>query len=130
MTLFDFPGVSGFLFLAAIVCYLALYRDPGSARSSPPLPPGPRPWPLVGNVGEFPLKPKRVAELVAKYGAYSACDCHQQVSFANTMIGDVVYLSAFGTKVILLGSRQAAVDLLEKRSAIYSDRSFHEYSKL
>ena len=37
-------------------------------------------------------------------------------------IGDVVYVEAMGQSIVVLGSDQAASDLLEKRSAIYSDR--------
>ncbi|KAI0336742.1 CyP450 monooxygenase [Cubamyces sp. BRFM 1775] len=37
--------------------------------------------------------------------------------------GDLVYLDAFGQPILILGTHEAAVDLLEKRSAIYSDRT-------
>ena len=37
-------------------------------------------------------------------------------------IGDVFYLNAAGNNIIVLNSRKAAIDLLERRSAIYSDR--------
>lgn len=37
-------------------------------------------------------------------------------------IGDVVYVETMGQSIVVLGSDQAASDLLEKRSAIYSDR--------
>ena len=57
------------------------------------------------------------------YSSWTAC-------LANIIIGDVVYISAFGTNIILLGTHQAAADLLEKKSAIYSDRDFYDYSKL
>jgi hypothetical protein len=36
--------------------------------------------------------------------------------------GDLVYLEVFGQPIILLNSPKAAKDLLEQRSAIYSDR--------
>ena len=36
--------------------------------------------------------------------------------------GDVVYLEVLGQPMIILGSHETALDLLEKRSAIYSDR--------
>ncbi|KAJ3481860.1 hypothetical protein NLI96_g7376 [Meripilus lineatus] len=36
--------------------------------------------------------------------------------------GDVVYVETMGQSIVVLGSDQAASDLLEKRSAIYSDR--------
>ena len=40
------------------------------------------------------------------------------------MIGNVLYLRLLDQDVIVLGSRQVAVDLLEKRSQLYSDRPF------
>lgn len=43
--------------------------------------------------------------------------------FSNGHPGDVIYLEALGQKIIVLNSIQAAEDLLERRSAIYSDRS-------
>ena len=36
--------------------------------------------------------------------------------------GDVIYLKIFGQSVVILHSLQAARDLLDKRSSIYSDR--------
>lgn len=44
--------------------------------------------------------------------------------------GDVVYLDALGQPMIILGSHEAAADLLEKRSAIYSDRSISTMAEL
>ena len=45
-------------------------------------------------------------------------------SWSQTMwLGDVIHLSAFGQHMIILNSAQAAWDLLEKRSSIYSDRN-------
>lgn len=38
------------------------------------------------------------------------------------LLGDVVYAHLLGKDVVILNSMQAARDLLEKRSAIYSDR--------
>ena len=38
-------------------------------------------------------------------------------------VGDVIHLDVFGQPMIILGSHEAAIDLLEKRSANYSDRS-------
>ena len=36
--------------------------------------------------------------------------------------GDLVYVDVFGQPMIFLNSEKAAIDLLEKRSANYSDR--------
>ncbi|PIL25375.1 cytochrome P450 [Ganoderma sinense ZZ0214-1] len=69
------------------------------------LPPGPAPLPLIGNFLDFPRTHvgREFAEMTKKYG-------------------DVVYLSMLGQDTIVLGSLEAARDLLDKRSANYSDR--------
>ncbi|OJT03486.1 O-methylsterigmatocystin oxidoreductase [Trametes pubescens] len=36
--------------------------------------------------------------------------------------GDLVYLDVLGQPILLLGTHEAAIDLLDKRSALYSDR--------
>lgn len=40
----------------------------------------------------------------------------------NYTIGDVIGLRVLGKSIVILNSRTAIVDLLEKRSAAYSDR--------
>ncbi|RPD69171.1 cytochrome P450 [Lentinus tigrinus ALCF2SS1-7] len=72
-----------------------------------PLPPGPPPRFFVGNVPDLPKK--------FGYRGYDAL-CKQY--------GDIVHLDAFGIPLIILGTQQVAVDLLERRSATYSDRRF------
>ena len=42
--------------------------------------------------------------------------------YADRELGDVVYVQIFGQPMVILDSLQAARDLLEKRSSIYSDR--------
>ncbi|KAI0676611.1 cytochrome P450 [Trametes maxima] len=81
-----------------------VYVSPsGSVR---PPPPGPRPLLLVGNVLDVPTENMEV-----QYRAH--CDKY----------GDsVVYINVFGQPILVLGSHEAAVDLLEKRSALYLDR--------
>lgn len=37
-------------------------------------------------------------------------------------LGDVIHLKVLGRDIIVLNSVQAATDLLEKRSGLYSDR--------
>ncbi|GAA5836682.1 hypothetical protein JCM11251_002697 [Rhodosporidiobolus azoricus] len=74
-------------------------------RKAANLPPGPAPGFFVGNRNQAPAtKPWRwFRDLNQKYG-------------------DVVYLQMGQTPTIVLGSAQAAWDLLEKRSNIYSSR--------
>ncbi|KAH9058997.1 cytochrome P450 [Lactarius vividus] len=68
------------------------------------LPPGPRGLPLIGNVQrivdqEWLASPKRKDEY-----------------------GEVMYINALGTGMLIINSQRVAIDLLEKRSTIYSDR--------
>ena len=49
-------------------------------------------------------------------------DQEKECVCAQTIPGDVMHFSAFGRSVVVLNSKTAVFDLLEKRSAIYSDR--------
>ena len=42
----------------------------------------------------------------------------------NLVVGEITYLNVLGRKMIILNSSKAAVDLLDKRSSIYSERWF------
>ncbi|KAI0753465.1 cytochrome P450 [Daedaleopsis nitida] len=68
-------------------------------------PPGPTPWPLLGNILIL-FRKKPWQAFTALYREY----------------GDVVYLTMLGTPVIVLNSVEAVNDLFESRSGIYSDR--------
>ncbi|KAH9917068.1 cytochrome P450 [Fomitopsis serialis] len=71
------------------------------------LPPGPRPFPILGNIPQMTLNfpEKRFAQWGKKYG-------------------DMIFLKLFNTPVLVINSAAAARDLLDKRSAIYSDRPY------
>ena len=69
------------------------------------LPPGPKPYPLLGNVLEMPA-----SYIWLKYAEWSK------------VYGDVFHLVAFGQHYIILNSHQACSDLFESRSMIYSDK--------
>ncbi|KAF9256203.1 cytochrome P450 [Marasmius fiardii PR-910] len=68
-------------------------------------PPGPTPLPFIGNLLQIPT-------------------INPEHTFTNwsAVYGDVVYLQIFQQPMVLLNTFEAAQDLLEKRSAIYSDR--------
>ncbi|RDB17677.1 O-methylsterigmatocystin oxidoreductase [Hypsizygus marmoreus] len=70
-----------------------------------PLPPGPPPEPLLGHLRLIPGD-------------------HQDALFYEwgKIYGDVFHLRVLGRSIIVLNSAEAAVDLLDKRSANYSDR--------
>ncbi|EMD37513.1 hypothetical protein CERSUDRAFT_50154 [Gelatoporia subvermispora B] len=78
-----------------------------------PLPPGPSPLPLIGNVFDMPNNyPWKVYAKWAK------------------TYGDVVHLQVLGKHIIVLHSLDASRDLLDGRSSIYQDREVTEIVKL
>ncbi|KAG2070197.1 cytochrome P450 [Suillus decipiens] len=88
--------------LAAIGTYLVkqvLNKNPA------PYPPGPRGWPLIGNIRDMPqIKPwLTFAEWGKKYGAIS-------------------HIEVLGQHFIVLNSVKSAIDMLDKKSTVYSDR--------
>ncbi|KAK7043906.1 hypothetical protein VNI00_008072 [Paramarasmius palmivorus] len=74
--------------------------------SSSPLPPGPKPLPIIGNAldlrKDYPWK--TFAEWSKQYG-------------------NLVHVSIFGQPIIVVGSAKVAYDLFEKKSSVFSGRS-------
>ncbi|KAF8729783.1 cytochrome P450 family, partial [Rhizoctonia solani] len=69
-------------------------------------PPSPASLPLVGNLFSIP----------------SGQECVAFAEIGEKLKSDIVYLELFGQKIVVLNSAEAASDLLDKRSGIYSDR--------
>ncbi|KAF4586172.1 hypothetical protein EYR38_010446 [Pleurotus pulmonarius] len=94
--------VSWAIFILLVVSGIYVTNYHSSSRHYPP---GPKSDPLIGNLRQIPLE-------------------HQERTFSDwgTRYGDVVYARLLGKEMIILNTLQAARDLLEKRSAIYSDR--------
>ncbi|KAL1938290.1 hypothetical protein VTO73DRAFT_11741 [Trametes versicolor] len=93
----------------AVGCLLLLLHAfaPASAwaRKSRKLPPGPRGLPVLGNALQLPT-------------TFAERALHEW----GKTFGDVVYFKIFRTSAIVLNTFETARDLLDKRSAIYSDR--------
>jgi hypothetical protein len=101
-------------YLAAFIAgFLALLVLKRRNRRSLPLPPGPRPLPLIGNLLDVPREKEWLT-----YQAWHA------------QYGDVVYIEALGQKIVVLGSAAAVTELMEQRGAIYSDRPTTPMSQL
>ncbi|EPS94263.1 hypothetical protein FOMPIDRAFT_1063274 [Fomitopsis schrenkii] len=76
-----------------------------TARTTRPYHSGPRGWPVIGNLLQIPQ--------VGPWLVYSA--------WADKL-GDVVHPSALSDHLVILTTAQAAKDLLDGRSTMYSDR--------
>ena len=74
-------------------------------RPSHPYPPGPRGLPLIGNVADMPKD--YVWLTFSRWGK---------------IYGPLTYLNMMGQPVIVINDHKTAIDLLEKRGSIYSDR--------
>ncbi|KAM5537396.1 hypothetical protein V8D89_008915 [Ganoderma adspersum] len=102
MSYFPFTTVF-FSFLGGLLYYLLSSQRTG--HSGIRLPPGPPGLPVIGNV-------------------LSLATSHPWKRFAlwSSTYGPVVHLKVFNYNVIILNSSKAAFDLLDQRSANYSDR--------
>ena len=98
-------------------------------RQRSDLPPGPKGYPIVGNL--FDLPPTHLWEKFSEFGKqYGPLSLLMPARFSllhgrmltNPFAGEITYLNVIGQKMIILNSSKAAVDLLDKRSSIYSNR--------
>ncbi|SPJ74527.1 related to O-methylsterigmatocystin oxidoreductase [Fusarium torulosum] len=97
--------------LAVLILYYVLI--PSKKRSGLPLPPGPKPLPLVGNI--FDLPPAGTAE-------------YKHWAKHNELYGPISHLNVLGTPLIVLNDRDAMHDLLEKKSTKTSSRPWSPFA--
>ncbi|KAJ6544393.1 cytochrome P450 [Mycena capillaripes] len=92
-----------FAAIALPICLYLVYRQ--RLSNSFPLPPGPPRDPIIGHLRHMPSTNR-------------AAVFHEW----SKTYGDVMYLEVLGNPIIVLNTEQVAAELLNKRSAIYSDR--------
>ncbi|EKM53298.1 uncharacterized protein PHACADRAFT_163592 [Phanerochaete carnosa HHB-10118-sp] len=92
--------------IVGIFVALALYAWSRSAKSDKlPVPPGPKPVPILGNV----------LDLTAKELWLRATGWAKQY-------GDIVYIHLLGQGLVFCNTYEVAQDLLDKKGSIYSDK--------
>ena len=69
------------------------------------LPPGPKGWPIIGNIFDMPLE----------YPWFTYATWGKKY-------GPLTYVNIAGLPILVVNSHRIAVDLLEKRGQIYSGR--------
>ena len=107
-----------FILAVSVYVFVVLRR-----RRRLPLPPGPPSWPIIGSALEMPTKRPwlKYTEWCKTCGEYLEISLSRRV-LTFTSDSDVVFVNVLSQPAVILGSVEAATDLLERRSQIYSDR--------
>ncbi|KAG7451809.1 cytochrome P450 [Guyanagaster necrorhizus] len=91
-----------FIVLVGLIFVWDLFRR---TRHNAPFPPGPRGLPLIGNLLDMPSEKEWLS--FAKWGE---------------KYGDIVSVSVLGRRLVIINSAQMAINILDRKSSIYSDR--------
>lgn len=99
-----------------------LYKGTINPQSLP-LPPGPKGYPLIGNLSDLPTHKPWLAyhDMFKKHGQLTKAVL-PSFHLTPDLIGDMVYLNVLGQGFLVLGSLERTNDLFERRSSNYSDR--------
>jgi hypothetical protein len=91
-------------------------------KNPAPYPPGPQRLPIIGNILDMPrLKPwLTFTEWGKNYGKYlTSCPIH---IFQCPVAGGISHVEVLGQHMIVLNSSKTAIEMLDKKSFVYSDR--------
>lgn len=118
-----------------VFCIAILYYRlaAGKGADQIPLPPGPPPWPIIGNALDLaPVEPpgpfRRWKEQFGMLFFLARVIFPPQR--LTRLPGNMVHLTALGQHIVVLNSAKVIVELLEKRGRIYSSRPNSVMAKL
>ncbi|KAK2606570.1 hypothetical protein N8I77_005311 [Diaporthe amygdali] len=95
------------LAVATAIIVLLLIKKVLERRKALPLPPGPKPWPLLGNITDMPPQGQVEWRHWLKH---------------KDLYGPLSSVTALGQTIIVVHDKQAALELMEKRAASHSGR--------
>ena len=118
------------IFFALAGFYLANFYS--RKRQQLPLPPGPRPKPIIGNLSDLPNSTEKDWEFWLKhkrlYGNSPVANNDAVTKYFCT--GPISSLSVMGQTIIIVNDARLAVELMEKRSAIYISRPHQNFAEM
>ncbi|KAF5372144.1 hypothetical protein D9758_005118 [Tetrapyrgos nigripes] len=95
------------LLVGGVLSFTFLYATLRKKRNnSLPLPPGPKKLPLIGNLLDFPTN--------FEWETYAR--------WSKEYDSDIIHLDVAGNSIVVLNTIESSIDLLDKRSSIYSSR--------
>ena len=122
-------GIYPYYKLATLFFSVMLFRQLKKGRDGNPnglpLPPGPKGYPLIGNIFDMPVHRPWVVydEWRKTYGKPFTINRRRSTATNDLKFsGDMIYLNVLGHHFIILNSLDVITDLFEKRSSNYSDR--------
>lgn len=113
-----------------VICVFVLFlfsfaRQSHTRKRQLSLPPGPKSWPIIGNMLAVPKIRPWLAfhEWSNTYGMRPPfISPPRLINLVHFCLGDIVFLSLPAQPTVILDTVGAAIELLDRRSAIYSSR--------
>ncbi|KAI5360195.1 putative cytochrome P450 [Septoria linicola] len=101
-------AISASTVLLVVLCFgITVYLWSFLKKPSRRLPPGPKGWPLVGNLNDLPQPDQLEYEVWSKH---------------KGLYGPLSSLTVLGQTIIIINSADMAIELFEKRAALHSSR--------